>query len=194
MDYLFRRYAPFGRQLARYMLDLRDLDSGNIRSITPALGAMLAEAAGVCLESQGHAVGVQLLVRRGSGSPTYTLALAWPTITEQAVRAWNDDEYATEHGAVAIAVLLVSREFGYTPIEASRRGTGHDYWLGDASDEPFQRKGRLEVSGIRRGDDRAIRARVQQKLRQTGRSDDSLLPAYVIVVEFSRPVAEARAK
>ena len=176
------------------LLDLNDLGSGRVPAITPALGNMLAEAAGVCLESQGHADGVQLCVRKGSASPAYTLTLTWPTIMEQADRAWNDQEYATKHGAEAIAVLLVSREFGYTPIEASRKGTGHDYWLGDASDEPFQRKGRLEVSGIRQGNDQSVLAIVRQKLKQTDRSDDLKLPAYVIVVEFGRPVAEARAK
>ena len=191
MDYLFRRYAPFEREFARYMLDLTDLDSERIPGVSRRVGASLAEAAGVCLQSQGHAPGVHLIVR-GYSSNRYSLH--WPSITEQSLRAWGDPESATEHGAAGVAILLIEKETGYEVIERSRKGTGIDYWLGDGADESFQPKGRLEVSGIRRGDDRSIRARVQQKLRQTDRSDDSMLPAYVIVVEFGRPVAEVQGK
>jgi hypothetical protein len=70
---------------------------------------------------------------------------------------------------------------------------GFDYWMGDESAIPFQSKARLEISGIRRGDDSDIKARVRQKLKQTNQSD-GLLPAYVIVVEFGSPLAEVRRK
>ncbi len=173
------------------MLDLNDLAKGGIRAITPAVGNMLAEAAGVCLESQGHTPGVLLAVR---GYRNNTHALEWAPIPDQALRAWSNLEYTTEHGAAGIAVLLAGRELDHTVIEVSRKGTGIDYWLGYESDEPFQRKGRLEVSGIRQGEDHIVRGRVRQKLRQTDRSDRSLLPAYVIVVEFGRPIAEVRKK
>ena len=175
------------------MLNLSELGSGSIPGITPALGNMLAEAAGVCLESQAHGQNVTLAVR-GYSHGHY--ALTWLAIAQQALRAWNDLENATEHGAAGIAILLADRELNYTVIEASRRGTGFDYWLGHESVGMFQRKGRLEVSGIRRGDNSAIRRRVRQKLRQTELSDASFpdKPAYVIVVEFGNPVAEVRKK
>ena len=173
------------------ILDLSDLGTGAVPAITQALGNMLAEAAGVCLESQGHMPGAPLMVR---GYINDSHVLVWPTITEQALRAWNDLEYTTHHGAAGIAVLLADRKLDQTVIEASRKGTGIDYWLGDESDETFQHKARLEVSGIRRGDDQVLRGRVRQKLRQTDRSDDSGLPAYIIVVEFGRPLAEVREK
>lgn len=173
------------------MLDLRDLDSGSVPGVSRRVGASLAEAAGVCLESQGHAPGVQLIVR---GYSNNRYSLHWPPITEQSLRAWGDPESATENGAAGVAILLIEKETGYKVIERSRKGTGIDYWLGDGSDSPFQPKGRLEVSGIRQGDDQAVRKRIRAKLRQTDRSDDSMLPAYVIVVEFSRLVAEVREK
>jgi hypothetical protein len=96
-------------------------------------------------------------------------------------------------GAVGIAVLLAKKEIGYAVIERSRKGTGFDYWMGDDSEIPFQNKARLEISGIRNGNDNEIKARVKQKLKQTDRSD-GYLPAYVIVVEFSCPLAEVRRK
>lgn len=171
------------------MLDLNDLGNG-LPAITPSFGMSLAEAGGVCLESQGHAQGVQLNVRGHSNS---RYPLAWPLITEQIRRCWNDHEVATEHGAVGIAVLLAQKEIGYTVIERSRKGTGFDYWMGEMSEHLFQNKARLEISGIRKGDDQNVRARVNQKLQQINRSDETL-PSYVIVVEFGQPLAEVQEK
>ena len=173
------------------MLDLSILGSGSIPAITPALGNMLAEAAGVCLESQGHVLNVRLTVR---GFIRGGYALTWPPTSQQALRAWNDTEYATEHGAVGIALVFARRELPYAVIEASRKGTGFDYWLGYVSDDTFQRKGRLEVSGIRHGGEGAIQARVRQKVTQTKLSDPMMpnMSAYVIVVEFGNPLAEVR--
>jgi hypothetical protein len=53
---------------------------------------------------------------------------------------------------------------------------------------------RLEVSGIRNGNRGKINARVKQKTEQTRASDAQGLPAYIIVVEFSRPVSVTSAK
>ena len=146
----------------------------------------LAEAGGVCLESQGHVMGVQLRV---SGYANNIYRLEWPPITDQISRTWNDLPEATEDGAMGIAVLLAKRETGHAVLERSRKGTGFDYWMGDESTEPFQDKARLEISGILNGNDYEVRKRVRQKLKQTSRSN-GLLPAYVIVVEFGKPLAQ----
>ena len=173
------------------MLDLSELGDGSIPAITPAVGNMLAEGAGVCLESQGHDQGVELVV---SGGESDTYPLTWTPVTEQTLRAWADERYATKHGAEAIAALLAIHDLGYAEVEASRQGTGIDYWLGEPSDYIFEPTGRLEVSGIRRGTESVVRTRVNQKLRQTDRSDATGLPAVVIVVEFGTPVAEVARK
>lgn len=84
-----------------------------------------------------------------------------------------------------------------TIIERSRKGTGFDYWLGNQDSTailPFQHMARLEVSGIRKGNQSQINARVKQKTEQTGASDAEGLPAYIIVVEFSRPISIVSAK
>lgn len=170
------------------MLDLKDLGHG-LPAITPNFGLALAEAAGVCLESQNHVQGVQLRTR---GYSNKSHSLAWPDVTEQTRRCWNDQEVATEHGAVGIGVLLAQREIGYTVVERSVKGTGFDYWMGKEFDN-FENKARLEISGIRHGNDRDVKARIMEKLKQTDRSDGSL-PAFVIVVEFGRPLAEVQEK
>lgn len=170
------------------MLDLNDLGNGFHPAISPIFGMALAEAGGVCLESQGHNVGVQLHVR---GFFKSIFNLNWPPINEQSRRTWNDPEVATEHGAMGIAVLLAKKVTGYAVLERSRKGTGFDYWVGDKSTEPFQDKARLEISGIRKGTESDVKSRVRQKLKQTTRSA-STLPAFAIVVEFSKPLTEVR--
>jgi hypothetical protein len=172
------------------MLNLCDLEQG-LPAITPSFGQYLAQAGAVCLESQGHQQGKALLVQ---GDHIKQYSLKWPVVTDQMLRCLNDAEVATEHGAVGIAVVLVEKIVGFSVMERSRKGTGFDYWLGDDEDVPFQNKARLEISGIRKGDEAAIRNRVSEKMRQTDRSDESGLPAYIVVVEFSRPVTEVRRK
>ena len=165
-------------------LSLSVLDEGT-PGITPAFGASLAEAASVCLEDQKHAPGTPLRVDGGFRD---TFSLFWNPATDQMRRCWADPEVATEHGAYAVATLLFASLTELTVTARSRKGTGFDYWLGPKSNRGllFQNKARLEVSGIRNGTDSAVEARVRQKLEQT-KPTDTLLPAYVVVVEFSAP-------
>ena len=171
-------------------LDLRELAAGNIPAITAALGAALAEAGGVCLESQGHNPGANLTVR---GHRAGNYILDWPPVSPQArLRSYNEQERATEMGAAGIGVLLAQRITGYAALEPCWRGTGFDYWLGEMSaGTPVYRVG-LEVSGIRRGSDRQIRARVREKLEQVAQGGRQQWATYVIVVEFGRPQAEVQ--
>lgn len=106
-------------------------------------------------------------------------------------RCWNEEEYATEQAAYGIALMVIQRLTNFTVVERARRGTGFDYWLGTSTESietPFQKSVRLEVSGIRRGDQRQIRSRVKLKLEQVKPTDD-LAPAYIAVIEFSQPSA-----
>ena len=151
----------------------------------------MAEAAVVCLEWQNHRRGAELQV---VGYVSKRYILDWPAITDEARRMLRDPREAVEYGATAIAILLSKNELGYPAFERSRQGTGIDYWMGYEDGILFQRQAQLEISGIlNAGGDvaRAIRARVNQKLRQTERSSNSL-PTYVIVVEFGSPIAEVQ--
>ena len=105
-------------------LNLNDLGSASIPGVSARLGAALAEAAGVCLESQGHAQGVELRV---SGYVSGVYSVDWHPISDRSRRAWNDPDEATEYGAAGVAVLLIERETGYSVIQRSDKGTGVDY-------------------------------------------------------------------
>jgi len=163
-------------------LSLSDL-LGERDDVTPGRGGAFAEAAAVCLDEQGHELGVHMQV---GGSFDELFAVSWPTVTEQMRRQWNDPEEATENGAYGVAILLTQRLTGLSALKRSRKGPGFDYWVGKPDSLLFQDAAGLEVSGIRQGDSKAVAARVRQKLRQVRRSDGTL-PAYVVVVEFSAP-------
>ncbi|WP_404784864.1 hypothetical protein [Altericista sp. CCNU0014] len=152
-------------------------------------GATCADAAAVCLEAQSHPVQVTLQV---DGMQTLTVELQRNTV-DDTVRRFNADlEVATEYGAYGIAALLMPHLTQLTVIERSikGRGFGFDFWLGSIDDPQtvFQRKARLEVSGIRQGSQSILQSRVNMKLEQISPSD-ALSPGYVCVVEFGTPRA-----
>lgn len=176
-------------------LHLDSLDRG-IPAITARQAGVHMEACVWCLLECGHENGVTLTVREDEQQSLYRLV--WP---EDAVdvsslaRAYNKDD-GPEHGAEAIALLLVREKTDYTAIQRSVTATGIDYWLGYKDDliggQIFTvSSARLEVSGIlRQNATNRLNVRVQRKVKQTKRSDNVTFPVYIVVVEFSQPVAE----
>jgi hypothetical protein len=167
-------------------LNLSDLEQG-MPGITPRFGACLAEAACFCLENQNHGTGVQMKI---DGEFRHSLRLQWPACEDKAQRArcWGDSDVATENGAYGIAALVINELTNYRIVERSRKGTGFDFWLGKKGSASllFQEKARLEVSGIMKGDEQSIAARVRRKMKQISPSDGPL-PGVVAVVEFGVP-------
>jgi hypothetical protein len=146
---------------------------------------VLVQSAVSCLEGQGHKSGVLLMVQ---GSFDAVFRLLWSMdVTEAMDRYWNAPEEATEQGAYALALLTLRALAGFTVLERSRKGTGFDWWLA-SEDNLFQAAARLEVSGIMRGNTRRINGRLKDRMTQTQRSDPSGLTAFIVVVEFRRPI------
>lgn len=169
------------------LLDLRDLGDGEMVGLSAEVGSSLAQAGAVCMESQQHDPGVELVVV-GAGA-TGRHPVHWEPADKQARRSWRNEIDATENGAAGVALLLARRLLGYVTTSRSRHRTGFDYWLGqDADGDPIQDEVRLEVSGIRQGSPADIARRVRQKLDQMQGGDPSV-PGYAIVVEFGRPAA-----
>ncbi len=167
------------------------LSTAQLRKGMPGLtadyGGVLAEAVSVCLDEQRHR---SPTLCRVAGSLRKPVSIHWLNTTKQSRRCHNDEEVATEFAAYGLAILLMAEMLDLQVIERSRKGTGFDYWIGPvgSDDPPFQLMHRLEVSGIRSGTDAQISARVRQKQSQATRRP-SPLPAIVVVVEFSRPIA-----
>lgn len=163
---------------------LDDITTISIPGISAATGAYLCEGCVVCMNRQAHASGVHVSLR---GDTIATIPLEWNMeYTACMDRSWQDQEVATEHGAVCLSVLLSLRLTEYTILRRARKKTGVDYWLCKKEDSFFQDAARLEVSGIYNGSDK-VEGRVKQKLEQTKQSSSTGLPAYVSVVEFSEP-------
>ena len=168
-------------------LDLNDLtiDKPERPGWSTTFGKVFSEAASVCLEQQNHTSSVILNVR---GDQQCDYKLSWSTVDDTMRRFNADVQRNHEFGAYAVSALSVPKQTNLTVIEISVKGTGFDFWLG-AVDDPallFQRKARLEVSGIGKGSESDIKSRVNKKLKQITPSDGTF-PGYVAVVEFSSP-------
>jgi hypothetical protein len=157
-------------------------------------GATCAEAAAVCLEDQGHRDRVTLQIDE---LQSCKIEIQWTAIDDMIRRFNADEEVATEYGAYGIAALVMPYLTNLTVIERSVKGKGFgfDFWLGSVASLPggfadpqqlFQRRARLDVSGIRNGSETALQSRVNIKLKQITPSD-RVAPGYVSVVEFSTP-------
>jgi hypothetical protein len=164
-------------------LDLSSLAVG-MPGLTPALGTVMAEASSVCLDGEGHA---RVLNLRVDGDFEEEFVLQRLEVDEQMVSSYQFATTATERGACGIAILAVGEITSYTVLQEARRGTHFDYYLGPRDGFLFQGAARLEVSGLRRADEAAIRERVRAKLKRMGRLGEHL-PGFVAVVEFSRPL------
>ncbi len=168
------------------IIDLNIIRTKPIPGITKAIAAHLYQACQVSLYLNNHSPSGTLLPVKGSKKKNYNLV--WKgRVTSQTLRAWNDIDVATEHGAICIVIMLALDLTDYTVIERSKKGTGFDYWLGKPGDVLFQRKARLEVSGKAKGSENELRRLYEVKLKQTDKSDHTKLPAFAGVVEFGFP-------
>jgi hypothetical protein len=164
--------------------DLTELESEKYHYLTIAAGLDYAHAASVCLDSQGHPLKANI---SDDGHYKGDHSILRFDVNDTMKRTWGDEEVTTENGAYAISFLVASHHLKVKVIEKSRKGSGIDYWLGEKDGILFQNKIRLEVSGIRRGDEKDVALRFNKKFEQSKKSDKTLLPALVVIVEFSRP-------
>lgn len=146
------------------------------------------EAFMVCMHRCQHEIGAILNL---AGDSKKSLSLKWEDyFDDQIDRTWQDQIYCTDHAAVCLSALLVKKCTEYTIIQRARIGTGVDYWLGKEQDIPFQNSARLEISGIfQESATNTVDKRFNIKKKQTQSSDDTSLPVYISIVEFSNPKA-----
>lgn len=168
---------------SRRELFLADLSSLERAGLSSSWGGFLEEAASYCLENQGHNHRVYMTVVGDVGDNCIVVRRA---INEPAQKSWQDLQEATEYGAYGVAILLILEFTEYTIVERSCKGTGFDYWVGINNSMLFQKRARLEVSGILNGSDSAITYRLRQKIEQVNRIRHAL-PAFIIIVEFGTP-------
>ena len=164
-------------------------DLRKVSRLSPVKCADFSEAAAVCLDYHRHPQKVLLTVE---GDLSGQFQLAWETVTQQMKNSRKDMEYTVESGAYCIAMLVVEKLTGLSVEKQSQKRTGFDYWLGKEDGFGLQNKARLEVSGILEGSKAQINQRLREKMKQTEKSDNLNLPAYVVIVEFSRPLVKIK--
>lgn len=167
-------------------IDIEILKEG-LPGISKAIGNHLVEGCIVCFHRSNHTSETLL---NDYVDTNINYSIKWnDQFTDQIDRSWKDQTYATEHGAVCLAILVAMKLTNYTIIERSVKNTGFDYWLGNKDDNGilFQNKARLEISGIFKGDKKTFNSRVKVKLTQTDKSDHLNIPAYISIIEFSKP-------
>lgn len=150
--------------------------------LTSEKASALVQAAAVCLHENGHRSGLALQV---IASPPSKHALEFDPPTAQARRANADLQEATEDGAMAVAIAVITRITKHRVVLRSRKGTGFDWWLGPS---PGVFEARLEISGILNGPGE-VSGRVKEKLKQMTPTDAGGLPGYAAVIEFGTPQA-----
>jgi hypothetical protein len=168
-------------------LELEKL-SNNVTKLSGNQCAYYSEACIVLLEELAHCSGVPMKM---NGDTATDYCLTWTSTPNK--NGWKATAKLIENAATAIAFFLVAEETDYRVVEEAMIGTGVDYWLGyredhASFDEDNFMNARLEISGIR-NDASAIAHRVKMKLKQTTPTDNTKLPAYVVVAEFGTPTA-----
>lgn len=152
-------------------------------------------AAMVCLDSQKHVSGVNCEMK-SLKETTSMLRLSWnEAVTQQMKNTWYDRREASEMGAAGLAILVILAFTEYTVLRRMDidEKTGMDYWLsknanvGNLTENFLKGDARLEVAGRRSASTGTIRDIVQSKLKRSTKSDETGTPAYVIVMDFSRP-------
>lgn len=171
-------------------LDLNDLFS-SVFGLTESAGGEMAEAAALCLESQGHGLKTELVQqKRFEGQRVVIRRLK---VTPEIRSSHNDDQKATYEGAEGVAILVVTELGTARSVSRAKKGGGFDYWF---SEDPSlshalcdPEAGRLEVSGIRNGTESEVQNRLNDKIEQTKKSDADYgqRKTYVVVVEFGTP-------
>src|SRR5574344_993982 len=169
-------------------INLLKIKSG-FPGLTKAMGNYFYEACSVTMHRAGHAESV---IMNLSGDNKKNINLLWKDIfDEQLDRAYKEDSSLIDASASCLACLIALHETDYTIVERGYKGSGFDYYLGYKNAKQFfAGVARLEISGIKtENEGNSLEKRFKEKLIQTSQSDNTDLPAYVSVVEFSKPRA-----
>lgn len=171
-------------------LDLYQLSS-RISGVSKAVGDFLAEAAHICLEMNGHQSGISVNV---SGHYNENVRLIWnKKLDKDSVSSWRDIKEATEYGATAISLLLITHFGKYKFVERLPQLSIGDFFLKRATlnsnncmDEAF-----LEISGIFKAtSNNTISIRITQKRKQLNRKYIGDYTVLISIIEFSTPKAK----
>jgi hypothetical protein len=146
----------------------------------------------VCFHDNGHLSGVNLSVSYERAEHAFDVVWSG-TVTDEIARSYARNLIkAADHGAVAIALLLIREITAYRTVELASLGSTIDYYLSNKNTDDdliFNHTARLEVSGIvTENSGNTIKGRIKKKINRLKSERD--LPDIICVVEFGKPCAQ----
>jgi hypothetical protein len=166
-------------------INLTKFASGTAR-LSPEFCGMIAAACALKLKQNAHPQPAILAIE---GSYTETVTIGWDEPDARTEGSFG--EKATEFAGECLGIAVTEKLTEFNVVERSFIGTGFDFWLGRKRDLLFQRKARLEISGMDDGDPTEIQARVKRKQNQVDKGTvNNSLRALIVVSQFTRPVAK----
>lgn len=155
--------------------------------LTPSFCNCLSEGAVACLTSQNHQTGIPLKITTNI-EDTFSSVLWETELTETFIKTYKDEKRTTDWGAMCLSIFLALNLTEYKDFEVSKTGDGIDFWLSKEGELDFS--ARLEISGIRKeSPTNTADNRLKVKKEQAKKSDATKLPAYISIIEFSKPKA-----
>ncbi len=150
--------------------------------LTPALANALKEAARVCLDRH-HVSPIPIVIRHDDRQ--MVADVEWEATDERTRGAWRNEKDTTEWGAYACVLAAVEMFHGLVAVFRAETQTGADYYVAPlgADADDIEEHIRLEVSGVNRGNDAAVRRRLREKIEQLARGDDDI-PGIAGVIGF----------
>ena len=172
-------------QIRPKQINLARFAAGTAR-LSPEYCRFVAAACALKLKQHGHPQPAKLTV---NGIFDETIDVSWEHPDPRTHQSFGDK--ATEFAGECIGIAICEKLTDFNVVERSYIGTGFDFWLGKKKDPLFQRKARLELSGIDEGGNADIEARVRRKESQISAGLGSKAGgALIIVSEFRRSVAK----
>ena len=162
----------------------------NVPCLTNPIREYMLEACLLVLTENSHDISTQVSIEIIDNEfEHFTLLLDTNKLPDGVRNGWDIID-ATEKAAECIALIMCFKMTNHNVIKRSRRGTGFDYWIGENQESLFQNKARLEISGILKGDRKAVEKRFREKSLQTNQSESLMLPAYISVTAFEKPMTQ----
>lgn len=151
--------------------------------LTEAIANALKEGARVCLDRH-HIPPISITIRRGERR--MAADVEWEATDERTRNAWANEIDTTEAGAYACVLAAVEMFDGLVTIKRAETETGADYYVAPpgVSPDDIEEHIRLEVSGVDRGNDAAVRRRLREKIEQLARGGDDI-PGLAGVIGFN---------
>ena len=150
--------------------------------LTPALANALKEAARVCLDRH-HDSPISIIIRHDERR--MAADVEWEATDERTQGAWRNEIDTTEAGAYACVLAAVEMFYGLVAVFRAETETGADYYVAPpgVSPDDLEEHIRLEVSGVNRGNDSAVRYRLGEKVAQLARGGSDI-PGIAGVIGF----------